>query len=134
MANAGSNTYSACIGADIISPASAKATGEASQPPQWLRDWQDYLLSGVVTGEMVMPSGCAGTGAGVTFFESASRLRNNVSTKPGMLFSGLQPRRNTDSRTLRRPNCSASLQLHRYRSTLRPRTAGPVSITVHTPL
>ena len=61
------------------------------------------------------PQGMLGTaaGAGSAFFDSASRFRNRVSTMPGMLFSGLHPRRSTVSRTFLRPNCNASLQLHK---------------------
>ena len=60
-------------------------------------------------------------------------LEERVERAPGSLFCGFHPRRSTVSSIGRRPKRSASWQLHRYRSTMRPCTAGPVSMMVQMP-
>jgi hypothetical protein len=78
----------------------------------------------VLPGERGASGGAAGASA------ACSRFLNSEFTPFGELARGFHPRRRTVSVMLRRPNDSASLQFHMYKSTSRPFTAGPVSMTV----
>ncbi len=72
----------------------------------------------------------SGDAAGGRDARTASRRRNSLSTRLGVLSRGFQPRRNTVISTGLRPKASASWQLHIYRSRMRPCTRGPVSMMV----